>query len=160
MKYFYTALFALLTYGGFAQEIEDIDKKFDFAVVEKVPVLRGCEDMKDQSNEALRTCFQQGVIRHVAKNFKFPEEARKKSMGAKIFVAFIIEKDGSISGVEVLKGATDTYRNSSAKKFRIAKEIDEEAMRVVRSIEISKPAIQRGKPVRMSFVLPINAKIQ
>ena len=125
-------------------EEEVSDEVLSFAVVESVPVFPGCEDAS--TNEEKKACFQQQILKYVSKNFNFPEMARQMGISGKVYVNFVIEKDGSISNVEVVRG--------------VDKLLDDEAARVVKSLPKMTPAKQRGKPVRMSFTLPINAKLQ
>jgi protein TonB len=91
-------------------------------------------------------CFQKKMQEHVAKNFVFPEMARQMGISGKIFVNFVIEKDGSISNVTVARG--------------VDKSLDDEAVRVIKKLPKMQPAKQRGKPVRMQFTMPINARLQ
>lgn len=125
-------------------EEEESDEILNFAVVESVPVFPGCESAK--SNDEKKACLQQQLIKYVSTNFKFPEMARQMGIQGKVYVNFVFEKDGSISDVKVVRGVDDL--------------LDNEALRVVKSIPKVQPAKQRGKPVRMSFTLPINAKLQ
>ncbi len=125
-------------------EEEESDEILNFAIVESVPVFPGCEASKN--NDEKKACFEQQLTKYVAKKFVFPEMARNMGIGGKVYVQFVIEKDGSISNVVVARG--------------VDKSIDDEAIRVVKSLPKMTPAKQRGKPTRMSFMLPINAKIQ
>lgn len=125
-------------------EEEVPDEPLSFAVVESVPVFPGCEDAS--TNEEKKLCFQQQILKYVGKNFNFPEMAKQMGIQGKVYVNFVIEKDGSISNVKVVRG--------------VDKLLDDEAVRVVKSLPKMTPAKQRGKPVRMSFTLPINAKLQ
>jgi protein TonB len=72
--------------------------------------------------------------------------ARQMGISGKIFVNFVIEKDGSISNVTVARG--------------VDKSLDDEAVRVIKKLPKMQPAKQRGKPVRMQFTMPINARLQ
>ena len=63
----------------------------------------------------------------------------------KVFVQFVVEKDGSLSDVHVIKG--------------IGAGCDEEAIRVVQNAPKWKPAKQRGRPVRQRLVLPLTFKL-
>jgi protein TonB len=123
---------------------ESSDEVFNFAIVENRPVFPGCE--KEPTEDAKYDCFQKSIMRFVSKEFKFPEMSKKLGSSGRVFVNFVIEKDGSISNVVVARG--------------VDKLLDEEAMRVVKMIPKLTPAKQRGKPVRTSYTLPINAKIQ
>lgn len=120
------------------------DEVLNFAIVEKVPVYQGCEEY--DKNEDLKLCFQKSIMSHVGKTFKYPPVARQKGIQGRIYINFVIEKDGSIGMMEVLRGSHPL--------------LDLEAIRVVSEIPDPQPATQRGKPVRMSFTLPINARLQ
>jgi protein TonB len=125
-------------------EEEDTEEILNFAIVENKPAFPGCEDEKTEEAKAM--CFQKKMQEHVAKNFVFPEMARQMGISGKIFVNFVIEKDGSISNVAVARG--------------VDKSLDEEAIRVIKKLPKMQPARQRGKPVRMQFTMPINARLQ
>ncbi len=125
-------------------EEEESDEVLNFAVVESVPIFPGCEKAKD--NAERKNCFQQEIMRFVSREFKFPEMARQMGIQGRVYVSFIIEKNGKISDVKVLRSVDPL--------------IDDEAVRVVKKLPKLIPAKQRGKPVRMSFTLPINAKLQ
>jgi TonB family protein len=127
-----------------ASEKQEEGEVNSFSVVERVPIFTGCEDLEE--NEELKRCFQINILKHVAGEFKFPKEAIKKGIQGRVYINFIVEKDGSIQGIEVVRGAHPL--------------LDIESMRVVSLLPEIQPAIQRGKPVRISFTLPINAKLR
>jgi len=74
-------------------------------------------------------------------NVTYPESAMKNNEIGKVFVSFVVEKDGSIQNVKVEKGVSSI--------------LDEEAMRVVRNMPKWIPAMKDGKEVRTSLTLPI-----
>ena len=74
-------------------------------------------------------------------NVTYPESAMKNNEIGKVFVSFVVEKDGSIQNVKVEKGVSSI--------------LDEEAMRVVRNMPKWTPAMKDGKKVRTSLTLPI-----
>ena len=82
---------------------------------------------------------------YVAKKLKYPAQARRMGIEGKVFVEFVIERDGSITDVKAIKG--------------IGAGCDEEAVRVLQSAPKWKPGKQRGKPVRQRMVLPIAFKL-
>lgn len=125
-------------------EEEETDEVLNFELVERVPVFPGCEDAVN--NDQRKACFQSRLMQYVLKNFKYPEAAREMNIQGKVYVHFVVEKDGNLSNIEVVRGVDPI--------------LDEEALRVIHSLPHIKPAEQRGKPVRMSFVLPINARLQ
>ena len=86
------------------------------------------------------------LLEYVQKNLKYPMMARESDIQGKVFVGFVVEKDGSISNVRVLRG--------------IGGGCDEEAVRVVQTLPKFKPGKQRGNPVRVQYTLPIVFKLQ
>ncbi len=84
---------------------------------------------------------QEALMNYLTKNLKFPDQAREQGVQGTVYITFIVELDGRISGVRVLRG--------------IDSEFDEEAMRVVRNMPVWKPGTQRGKAVRVRYALPI-----
>lgn len=125
-------------------EEEESDEVLNFAVVESVPIFPGCE--KAKNNEERSACFQKEIQKFSYKNFKIPEMARAMGIEGKVYVNFIIEKDGSVSNVTIARG--------------VDKLLDDEAIRVIKKLPKFTPAKQRGKPVRMIFTMPFNIKLQ
>jgi protein TonB len=86
------------------------------------------------------------MYEYLGKNIKYPQIARESSIQGRVFVNFVVEPDGSVTNVKVLRG--------------IGGGCDEEAMRVVKSMPKWKPGKQRGKAVRVSYTLPVVFKLQ
>ena len=76
---------------------------------------------------------------------KYPAQARRMGIEGKVFVEFVVNKDGSIVDVRAMKG--------------IGAGCDELAVKVVQEAPAWKPGKQRGKPVRQKMVLPITFKL-
>ncbi len=83
----------------------------------------------------------EALRQYLADNIKYPEKAKKDGVQGKVFVRFTIDADGSIYNVEVARG--------------IGSGCDEEAVRVVKTMPKWSPAIDDGKPVAVSYVIPI-----
>ena len=83
---------------------------------------------------------------YLGKNIKYPQMARESGIQGLVFVNFVIEPDGSVSNVNVMRS--------------LGGGCDEEAIRVVKSMPKWKPGKQRGKAVRVSYILPVNFKLQ
>lgn len=83
---------------------------------------------------------------YVAKSVVYPEKAKTDGVQGKVFVQFVVEKDGSVNEATVMRG--------------ISTECDEMALQVVKAMPNWKPATFKGKPVRSKFVLPINFVLQ
>ena len=88
----------------------------------------------------------QAMMDFVAKNVQYPQEAKDKEISGRVLVSFVIEKDGSITDVKVVKG--------------IGGGCDEEAVRVVKAMPKWKPGMDKGNPVRVHYVLPLIFKLQ
>ena len=102
-----------------------------FTVVEEQPAYPGGEEAR---------------IAYLQQNIKYPEEAKELGIQGKVFVTFVVEVDGTITDVRVLRG--------------IGGGCDEEAIRVVKSMPKWVPGKQRGVPVRVQFNLPIKFTLQ
>jgi len=86
------------------------------------------------------------MMEYIAKNIKYPAMARESGIQGRVFVNFVVEPDGSVSNVKVLRG--------------IGGGCDEEAVRVVEAMPKWTPGRQRGKAVRVSFNLPVRFTLQ
>lgn len=127
-----------------AEVLEELEDPIPFAVVESVPVFPGCD--AQASNDEKKECFQRQLLRYVSENFVYSEAARQLKIQGRVIVQFVVEKNGQISNVELLR--------------KVDPWLDEEALRVIRSLPAIQPASQRGKPVRMSFVVPIKIELK
>lgn len=86
------------------------------------------------------------LLEYIQKNLEYPEAARENEIQGRVFVGFIVEEDGSVSNVKILRG--------------IGYGCDEEAIRLVNSLPKFKPGKQRGKPIRVQYTLPIVFKLK
>lgn len=87
----------------------------------------------------------EALMDFVGKNVKYPEQAKEKEISGRVFIGFVIEKDGSVSNVKVLRG--------------IGGGCDEEAVRVIKAMPKWTPGKLKGQPVRVSYQIPINFKL-
>ena len=79
---------------------------------------------------------------NIQKNIKYPAIAKEYNITGKVFIQFIVDKTGSVINVKVVRG--------------VDKNLDAEAVRVIKSLPKYKPGKQRGKAVRVMFTVPIN----
>ena len=110
---------------------EEVVEQEIFQIVEEMPAFPGGE---------------QKLMEYVGKNIKYPQIARETGIQGRVFIGFVVEPDGSVSNVKLLRG--------------IGGGCDEEAMRVVKSMPKWKPGKQRGKAVRVSYQIPVFFKLQ
>jgi protein TonB len=114
-----------------AAEEESAEEAQIFMVVESMPVYPGGES-------ALYT--------YLAENIKYPQMAKESGIQGRVFVTFVVERDGSVTDVRVLRG--------------IGGGCDEEAVRVVKGMPRWTPGKQRGKSVRVQYNLPVKFTLQ
>ncbi|MBT6567787.1 MAG: energy transducer TonB [Flavobacteriaceae bacterium] len=124
-------------------EVEEVEEDIDvpFAVIEDVPIFPGCERVKKSER---RTCFQEKMNRHIRKNFRYPEIAQEMGIQGRVYVQFVIAKDGNITGVR-MRGPD--------------KNLEKEAARIIGKLPRMTPGKQRGRPVRVPFSIPITFRL-
>ena len=116
-------------------------KEIDFDSVERPPIYPGCEPYIKQ----LRSCTQGKIQTHINKNFRYPEFAQKTGIQGRVFVRFIIDKDGSIVGIKT-RGPHPI--------------LEIEAKRIISILPKFIPGYVDGKAVRVPFSMPITFKLQ
>ena len=109
---------------------DEIVEQEIFTVVEEMPSFPGGESKMQE---------------YITKNIRYPKIARENGIQGRVFVSFIVEPDGSISNLKLLRG--------------IGGGCDEEAMRVIKSMPKWKPGKHRGKVVRVSYMVSVSFKI-
>jgi len=121
-------------------EFEDID--VPFAVIEDVPIFPGCESVAKSQR---RACFQEQMNKHIRKNFRYPDIAQEMGIQGRVYVNFIIAKDGSITNIR-MRGPD--------------KNLENEAARIIGRLPQMTPGKQRGRAVRVPFSIPITFRLQ
>ena len=114
------------------EEEEDPEEQTIFEVVEQMP---------EFPNGGMA-----GLMQFLSKNIKYPTIAQENGTQGRVTVQFVVNKDGSIVDAKVLRGV-DPY-------------LDKEALRVVNSMPKWKPGMQRGKPVRVKYTVPVMFRLQ
>ena len=113
------------------EEEEEEEEQQIFTVVENDPEFPGGMD---------------ALYKYLAQNIKYPQLARDNNITGRVYVTFVVERDGSITGCRVLRD--------------IGGGCGQEAIRVVKSMPKWTPGKQRGKAVRVQFNLPVNFNLQ
>ena len=121
------------------EEFDDVD--VPFAVIEDVPIYPGCERVRKSER---RNCFQEQINKHIRKNFRYPDIAQEMGIQGRVYVSFIINKDGTIGSVR-MRGPD--------------KNLEKEAARIINRLPRMTPGKQRGRPVRVPFSIPITFKL-
>ena len=109
----------------------EVEEDKPFVVVEEMPSFKGGEEA--------RQAF-------LAQNLRYPNAAREIGIQGTVFVSFIVERDGSITNVEIMRG--------------IGGGCDEETLRVTKMMPRWNPGKQRNRPVRTYFRMPVRFALQ
>ena len=111
----------------FKEDESEFDEEEIYVVVEDMPGFAGGTSDK--------------FLEFIAKQLIYPEIAAENGIQGRVFVSFVVEPDGSVSNVRVVRGVDPA--------------LDREAIRVVKSSPRWTPGRQRGRPVRVTFTFPI-----
>ena len=112
--------------------VEEEEEEVVFVVVESMPEFPG---------------GQQALFKYLSENVKYPVIAQENGIQGRVICQFVVNKDGSIVDVEVVRSGGDPS-------------LDKEAIRVIKSMPKWKPGKQRGKAVRVKYTVPVNFKLQ
>ena len=107
--------------------VADPDEGKVFTVVEEMPVFPGGDDK---------------LLQYISSNIKYPQMAKENGITGRVFVQFVVGKDGKVHDAKIVRG--------------IGGGCDEEALRVVRSLPDWKPGRQNGREVQVQFTLPVS----
>ena len=120
-----------IKYVPVAVEEEEPEEQTIFEVVENMPDFPG---------------GQAALMQYLAKNIKYPTIAQENGTQGRVIVQFVVNRDGSIVDAKVVR-SVDPY-------------LDKEALRVINTMPKWKPGMQRGKPVRVKFTVPVMFRLQ
>ncbi len=112
--------------------VEEEEEEVVFVIVESMPEFPG---------------GQQALFKYLSENVKYPVIAQENGIQGRVICQFVVNKDGSIVDVEVVRSGGDPS-------------LDKEAVRVIKSMPKWKPGKQRGKAVRVKYTVPVNFKLQ
>ena len=108
-----------------------------FKVVEQMPLFGGCTD---------KACSDRAIITYIQENIKYPAIARENNIQGRVYIQFVVERDGKVSGVNVVRD--------------IGGGCGPAAQKVIQDMNtLAKgwaPGLQRGKPVRVLYTLPVS----
>lgn len=112
--------------------VEEEEEEVVFVVVETMPEFPG---------------GQQALLKYLSENVKYPVIAQENGIQGRVICQFVVNKDGAIVDVEVVRSGGDPS-------------LDKEAMRVIKSMPKWNPGKQRGKAVRVKYTIPVNFRLQ
>ncbi|PCH70611.1 MAG: energy transducer TonB [Bacteroidales bacterium] len=130
--------FKIASQEVFVEEELDDEIKI-FVIVEEMPIFRPdiCKNNVEGNLE---------LYRYINSSIRYPVIAQENGITGRVFVSFVVGKDGSISKVELLRGVDPS--------------LDREALRVIQNLPKFEPGKQRGKPVKVSYSTVINFVLQ
>lgn len=134
-----TVIEAVIEVDDVAVGEEEEEITVPFAVIENVPIFPGCENMN--TNEERKACFQKKIQEHVIKQFKYPATAAELGIQGRVFVQFVIDTKGYITGVRT-RGPDSN--------------LEKEASRIIASLPQMTPGMQRGRAVKVPYSIPVN----
>ncbi|MBM72154.1 MAG: hypothetical protein CL847_05175 [Crocinitomicaceae bacterium] len=120
---------------------EDEEDDTPYNIVEIMPALGPCKSMR---GEERNNCTQMEIMKYISENIEYPPIAKDAGIQGKVFVKFVVGKDGNVKDVKVIRG--------------VDSRLDKEAKRVVSSLPKFEPGTQRGKKVNVQYTVPINFK--
>lgn len=133
-------------------EVTEMPSSMEMPKYIEVPVKQQAKPNSDGIYDSFRLEVQpepegglSSFYNYVGTNIQYPQAARGQGLEGKVFLVFIIDTDGSIGNVEVLKG--------------VSEDIDREAIRVVENAPNWKPGMQNDAPVKVRMRLPITFKL-
>ena len=138
--------------GVVTQEGSDDADKFQ-AVKEQVVVVE--EPKEEPKPDQIFTAVEQpaefpggqeALMKWLSNNIRYPESAQQNGVQGRVTVRFVVEKDGSVSGATILKG--------------VDKDLDAEALRVVKRMPKWQAGKNNGQAVRSYFTLPVTFRLQ
>ena len=89
---------------------------------------------------------QAALFEYLSKNIKYPADAEKKKVEGKVFVTFVVDSDGKITDVSLLK--------------KVFPSLDAEAIRVISAMPNWIPGRQKGQVVRVKYTVPIMFRLK
>jgi len=134
-------------------EIEDTEADEE-TVIDVAPVIETEEEEEEEEAQVFFIVedmpeFPGGELalrKYIANSIKYPVIAQENGIQGKVYVTFVVDKDGGVSDARIARGVDPS--------------LDKEALRVVNTLPKWKPGKQRGKPVRVSYTVPINFVLQ
>jgi len=88
----------------------------------------------------------EALYKFLNKNIRYPSSARRMGVDGKVYVQFVVDKEGKISDVSIIKS--------------LSADCDKEAVRLVQLMPPWKPGRQNGRSVKSKFVLPLTFKLE
>ena len=126
-------------------DIDEIIEKF----VEEMPRFPGCEDMAGSIDER-KACSDKKLLEYLYKNLKYPAIARENGVEGRVYIQFVVERDGSISGATIVR---DVGAGCGQAALRTVENMNNLPAKWT-------PGKKKGSVVRVLYTLPVTFKLQ
>ena len=120
-----------------------------YKVVDEMPRFPGCE-LLEGTEKSKRECADEKLIKYINKNLKYPREAKINKIEGRVYVQFIIEKDGTVSNTKILR---DIGAGCGAEALRIVDKMNQLYERWI-------PGMEKGETVRVQYTMPFTFKLE
>lgn len=133
----------------------DITAGEELVVIEDEVETESIEIEEDDSDDAIYKVVEkmpefpggsQAMFKYLAENIQYPAIAKENNIQGRVVCSFTVNKDGSLSNIEVVLSGGDAS-------------LDKEAVRVIKSMPKWKPGTQLGKPVRVQYTIPVKFQL-
>lgn len=133
-------------FGKIASKADTLDPETEetFQAVEQMPRFPGCEDKGLSYNET-KTCAQQKLLEFIFKEITYPKKAKKNNISGMVVVKFVIDVDGSVDDVEIVR---DIGKGCGAEAARVVKLMNKRGIKWI-------PGKHEGENVRVQYNLPV-----
>lgn len=133
----------------------DITAGEELVIIEDEVETESIEIEEDDSDDAIYKVVEkmpefpggsQAMFKYLAENIQYPAIAKENNIQGRVVCSFTVNKDGSLSNIEVVLSGGDAS-------------LDKEAVRVIKSMPKWKPGMQLGKPVRVQYTIPVKFQL-
>ena len=135
------------------QSAED-DANTEVVVMQQAVETGPAEEEEAEANQIFTVVEQEpefpggtkALMEYISKNLRYPAFAAENGIQGRVTLSFVVEKDGSVTDIQEMRSPSE--------------DLTKEAKRVVQSMPKWKPGKQRGKPVRVKYMLPVTFRLQ
>ena len=144
MKYLLTISTVLFSFISMAQSDAD-------ATVRRCEVMPAFGECVNSETADIYRCSSIAIMEYIGGLVNYPADALEAEVSGTVYVMFIIEKDGSLNNVQVMR----SIRVDDDTLSEVVASLEAEALKVVSSLPDFRPGTEGGDPVRVEYVVPV-----
>lgn len=130
----------LISASAFAQSSSD---EAPVRQCEVMPLMEECEGAEGKNGDR---CTQSAIMQFVGANITYPAIAKENGIEGTVYVTFVIEKDGTVTGARLLRDLGEDEASTA---------LEEAAVEAISKLPAFKPGTQNGEAVRVSYAIPV-----